>query len=528
MRNIHYPGRSVVMAAQGMVASSHPLSSQAGLDVLKQGGNALDAAIAACAVQCVSEPFATGIGGDCFLLYHQASSGQLFGLNGSGRAPQGATTQAYRQRQFDQVPERGIFSVTVPGAIDAWHTALERFGSKGLDELLQPAIQYAQQGYAISPVVAQVWQQNQAQLAAHNPTDNALLVNGAAPKVGSLHYQAQLAQSLSTIASKGKSAFYNGELAEEIVRFSKSLGGLLELDDFAAHQSEWVDPISTNYRGIEVFELPPNSQGLSALLMLNILQQHNFSDAPLSPAHVHQLSEAYKLAITERDTFITDPQFSQIPIAQLLSADYAQQLQTRINPHKALSYPLQSMLRQHRDTVYISVVDRDRNAASLINSLYYPFGSMLVAGNTGILLQNRAASFSLDEQHANCIAPKKRPMHTIIPAMAYRNGQLILCFGVMGGSYQAMGHAYVLSNWLDYGLDIQQAIDAPRFLPEHGKLLVEQAIPATTRRALEKMGHEVIESQAVLGGGQAIFIDTQTGVLHGGSDPRKDGCAIAY
>lgn len=529
MRSFHYPGRSVVMGVNGMVATSHPMATQAGLDVLKQGGNALDAAVAASAVQCVTEPFATGIGGDCFLLYHDSRSGQLFGLNGSGRAPAGATPEAYRSRGLNEVPERGILAVTVPGAVHAWESAIHRFGSKGLDELFAPAIQFAAQGYAVSPVVGSVWREHETLLAQHNDGGGPLLVNGAAPRVGSVHYQPELAESLRIIATQGAAAFYSGPLAEAIVNHSRARGGLLELDDFAAHQSTWVEPLSTTYGGIEVFEVPPNSQGLTALLMLNIMAQEPLGTlAPLSPEHLHRLIESYKLALAERDAFVTDMDFSAPPLKRLLAADYAAQLHARIDPHAALAEPVRSRLAQGRDTVYISVVDRERNAASFINSLYYPFGSMEVAGDTGIVLQNRGRGFSLDTAHCNCIAPGKRPMHTIMPAMAYRGGELVLCFGVMGGSYQAMGHSYVLSNCLDFDLDIQAAIDAPRFLPDNGTVWVEQGVPQAVRQALARLGHKVAVSEAALGGAQAVYIDPQTGVLHGGSDGRKDGCAIGY
>lgn len=517
------------MGSEGMIATSHPMATQAGLDMLKQGGNALDAAIAASAVQCVVEPFSTGIGGDSFLLYHEAREGVLYGLNGSGRSPSRAMPEVYLERGLSVVPERGMLSVTVPGAVDAWHTAAERFATKGLDALLAPAIEFAQNGYAISSIVGQVWAENEAMLASFNGMNNPLLKNGSAPVTGSIHKQPQLAATLRLIAETGRDAFYRGEIAEKLVKFSDSQGGLLSLDDFYEHHSEWVDPISSSYHGVEVFELPPNGQGVTALMMLNMLQQSQLIDlTPLSPEHIHLMSETFKLAIAERDAFVADPNFSAAPIDELLSPDHSSSMLKKIKPDSVLPYPLHTSVRRHRDTVYISVVDRDRNAASIINSLYYPFGSMMVAADTGIVLQNRGAGFVLEPGHPNSLEPSKRPLHTIIPAMAYRDGELLLCFGVMGGQYQAMGHTYLLSNWLNFDMDLQQAIDAPRFLPEQGVLSVEKTVPLATRNSLSAIGHRVVESTAPMGGAQAVFIDNKSGVLHGASDFRKDGCAMGY
>jgi gamma-glutamyltranspeptidase/glutathione hydrolase len=529
MRDNQYPGRSVVMCTRGMVATSQPMATQVGLDILKRGGNAVDAAVAACATLAVTEPHATGIGGDCFLLYHEARSGRLHGLNGSGRAPAAATPEAYRARGLAQVPETGILSVTVPGAVDAWDTARERFGTMGLDELLAPAIEYADEGYVVSPVVGQAWRSLESLLAPHVDSSRALLVDGRAPAVGTIHRQPLLARTLKRIAREGRAAFYGGAIGEEIVRFSRAHDGLLALEDFAAHRSEWVEPIATDYRGVRVFEIPPNGQGITALMTLNILEQTAFGQRPrLGVEHLHYLIEAFKLAVAERDTHVCDPAFHAVPVDALLSKAYARDQAARIDPQRVLGYPLASNLRPHRDTVYLTVVDRDRNAVSLINSLYYPFGSLLVAGDTGVTLQNRGAGFVLDPEHANCIAPRKRPLHTIIPAMAYRNGKPLLAFGVMGGEYQAMGHAYVFSNWLDFGLDLQEAIDAPRFLPGLGVVAVERSLPAASCEALRRRGHVVVESDTALGGAQAIYIDNEAGVLQAASDPRKDGCALGY
>ena len=528
MRDNQYPGRSVVMSTRGMIATSQPMATQAGLAVLQAGGNAMDAAIAASAVLCVTEPHATGVGGDCFLLYHEAKTGKLHGLNGSGRAPARATVEEFERRGLAQVPEFGMLSVIVPGAMDAWHTALERFGTRGFDELLQPAIALAEAGYAVTPVVAKAWHNNAAVLAPHAESRRDFLPGGGAPAAGSVQRLPRLAQSLRRIAQGGRDAFYRGPLAEEIVRHSRAQDGLLELEDFAIYRAEWVEPISTDYRGLRVCEIPPNGQGVTALMTLNILEQVKLRDmAHLSADHLHLVIEAFKLAWAERDEYVADPAFHKLPVKEMLSKEFAARQYARIDPQRAARYPIKPAARAHRDTVYLSVVDRDRNAVSFINSLYYPFGSGVVAGDTGILLQNRGAGFVLEPDHFNCIAPGKRPLHTIIPALAYR-GDDILSFGVMGGDYQPMGHVTVLTNWLDFGLDLQEAIDEPRFMPGGGVVALERPVPQEVLKALQQRGHVVGRTELALGGGQAVYVDTKNGVLSAGSDPRKDGCALGY
>lgn len=529
MRDIQFPGRSVVMSTNGMIATSQPMAVQAGLEVLKSGGNALDAAIAASAVLCVTEPQSTGIGGDCFILIHDSKSGKLHGLNGSGRAPARATVEEYARRGLKKIPERGILSVTVPGAVDAWHTAAQRFGTRGLDELLQPAIRYAEEGYAVTPIVAHNWKQSEALLAAHPDSRRTMLVDGKAPAAGTRHRQPALGKTLRAIAQGGRDAFYTGEIARQIVDFSHRENGLLELEDFANTRSDWVEPISTDYRGIRLFEIPPNGQGITTLMTLNILENTRLGEMEhLSPDYLHTYVEAYKLAMAERDRFVSDPDFNRIPVELLLSKDFARRQFGRIDAARAQKHPVRSAAPYPGNTVYISVVDKDRNAVSFINSLYKGFGSGLIAGDTGVMLQNRGWGFNLDPEHFNCIAPRKRPMHTIIPAMAYRGSQPVLCFGVMGGFYQAMGHSYVFTNWLDFGMDLQEAVDAPRFLPENGVLTVERGIGAATRQALERRGHTIAQADVPFGGGQMIYIDWESGVLQAGSDPRKDGCAMGY
>jgi gamma-glutamyltranspeptidase/glutathione hydrolase len=331
------------------------------------------------------------------------------------------------------------------------------------------------------------------------------------------------------IAQEGRDAFYQGQIARDIVDFSHREGGLLELEDFANTRSDWVEPISTDYRGIRLFEIPPNGQGITALMTLNILENTRLGEMEhLSPDYLHTYVEAYKLAVAERDRFVSDPLFNQIPVELLLSKDFAKRQFGRIDGARAQSHPVPSAVPDPGNTIYLTVVDKDRNAVSFINSLYKGFGSGMIAGETGVMLQNRGWGFNLREGHFNCIAPRKRPMHTIIPAMAYRGKQPILSFGVMGGFYQAMGHSYVLSNWLDFGMDLQEAVDAPRFLPENGVLTVERGIGQPTRKALERLGHTIAETDAPFGGGQMIYLDWESGVLQASSDPRKDGCAMGY
>lgn len=529
MRNNQLPGRSVVMAADGMAATSQPLATETAIRVLREGGNALDAAIAASGVLSVVETYSSGIGGDCFILYHENATGKLHALNGSGRSPAAATAEAIRARGFDSMPEQHILAVTVPGAIDAWCAANQRFGKLDFARLLQPAIHYAEQGYPVSPVIARNWKKTEALLAQTPEASKAYLIDGKAPPAGSMHTQPDLARSLGIIAERGRDGFYQGEIAEEIVRYSDSMGGLLTLDDLASHESEWVDPISSAYRGYEVFQIPPNGQGITTLMALNILAQTEVSQYPhLGADHVHLLSEAFTLAMAERDRYVADLNFRPLPVDEMLSEKFARAQFERIDMARALPQPVESALPNHRDTVYLSVVDRDRNVCSFINSVFYSWGCGLVAGSTGINLQNRGTGFVLEEGHFNQLEPRKRPMNTIIPAMAYRDGKPELSFGVMGGQFQSMGQTYVFTNWVDYGMDIQESIDAARFFLYGGVLDVETGVPQATREGLSAKGHRVIEDDGPHGGGQGIAIDWERGVLHGGSDPRKDGSAMGY
>ena len=517
------------MATEAIAATSQPMATSAALQVLRDGGNAMDAAIAASAVLGVVETYSSGIGGDCFILYHEAATGKLHALNGSGYAPGGATADAIRERGHASMPELGILAATVPGAIDAWTQATEKFGKLDFARLLEPAIHYAENGYAVTPIIARNWKQNEALLAQTPEASAAYLVDGKAPAVGSVHRQPDLARSMRLIAERGRDAFYEGEIAEEIVRYSDSQGGLFTLDDLADFRSEWVQPICSEYRGYDVYEIPPNGQGITTLMTLNILAQTDVSKLPhLGADYIHLLSEAFALSMAERDRFVSDMKFNRLPVETMLSGQFAQQQYARIDMHKALEEPIESALPNHRDTVYLTVVDKDRNVCSFINSVFYSWGCGLVAGSTGINLQNRGSGFVLDEGHFNQIEPRKRPLNTIIPAMVYHDRRPVLGFGVMGGQYQAMGQASVLSNWIDYGMDIQEAIDAARFFLYGGILEVEDGVSAEARAGLEAKGHRVVASDSSWGGGQGIAIDWKNGVLHGGSDPRKDGHAAGY
>lgn len=529
MRDLQAPGRSVVMGTRGMVATSHPLSTSAGLAVLREGGNAMDAAIAAAAVQCVVEPFSTGIGGDVFLLYYEAHSGRTYGLNGSGTAPTGADCAALLAQGFTHVPARSVHSVTVPGAVAAWEAALNRFGSRALEALLAPSIAWAEEGYPITPVVGEMWRRHEL-LLRKCPFARAQFLDAeaCAPATGTVHRQPLLAQTLRRIAREGAQGFYQGEVASEIVRFMRQHGSGITHSDLATQRSEWVEPIRTPYHDLEICELPPNGQGITVLWMLNMLRLSGVPPAPrLSAEHVRRFVETYRRALAQRDRHVADLRFAQVPLAELLAHEFSAQLAQGLFPAAAQDTPRAAAPGGPRDTIYLATVDASGNACSFIQSLYEPFGSGLVAGKSGVLLQNRAECFTLQEGHPNALAPGKRPLHTIIPALACRNGRAELVFGVMGGAYQPMGHAYLLSNWLEYGLDLQEAVDAPRFLPVDEALHVEHGLPAETCADLVKMGYALRTTKLPFGGAQAIHIAPQ-GVLSGASDSRKDGCALGY
>ena len=528
MRDFQMPGRSPVQALNGMAATSHPAATLTAVETLRGGGNAMDAAIAACAVLCVVEPQSTGIGGDCFVLYAPKGGGEVIAYNGSGRAPAAAEADWYLDRGIREIEPWSPHSVTIPGAIDAWARLAADHGTRSLGDLLQPAIGYAEDGYAVLQRIAHAWAGNVDKLRACPAAARIFLPGGNCPRAGDVHRQPKLAETLRTIAREGRDGFYGGPVAEDIVGFLGECGGLHSLEDFAQAGGEYVTPIHSDYRGLRIHECPPNGQGMIALMMLNLLS--GFDLASLDPAGVERLHleiEAGRLAFRDRDAFLADPALADVPVEHLLSAEYTDQLRAVIRPDRALELPPPG-LAAHNDTVYLTVVDRDRNAVSFINSLFDSFGSGLAAPGCGVLLQNRGSGFVIEPGHPNCIAPGKRPLHTIIPGMASRDGRVNMTFGVMGGHYQPFGHAHLITNIVDFGMDVQAALDFPRVF-RHGDMLgIESGIDDAVVAGLAALGHDPYRVSKPLGGGQAIHIDWQSGVLTGGSDPRKDGCALGY
>ena len=531
MRDFHFPGRSPAVSANGMAATSMPTATLAALDVLRAGGNALDAAVAAVAVLCVVEPASTGIGGDCFCLYAPAGEKKVYALNGSGRAPAGASIDFYEQHQIRALENTSAHAVTVPGAISAWETLLAAHGTKGLDELLRPAIGYAEGGHPVTSRVADDWKGQVDKLRRGGA--ESFLPGGQAPVMGQMFHQPQLAATLKAIAKHGARAFYEGEVAADIVATLRARGGLHTEEDFARGRTvaHFVDPISLDWRGRTVWQCPPNGQGLLVLMILGILE--GFSpppDGPLGATRLHRHIEAARLAYRDRDAFLADPAVG-VPVEKLLSRGYLALLRGLIRDDVAMgTMPAagEAALPVHADTVYLCVVDRDGNACSFINSLFQAFGSGILAQKSGVMLQNRGFGFRVQRGHPNCIAGDKRPMHTIIPGMVTEDGEAVLPYGVMGGHFQPMGQSMVLSNIFEHGMDPQEAIDCPRLFPYAGKVEAERGIPASVRAKLGQLGHDVVDAEKPHGGGQAIFIDRKRGVLIGGSDPRKDGMALGY
>ncbi len=532
MRDFHLPGRSPAFAANGMAATSVPAATLTALDVLRAGGNAMDAAIAAVAVLAVIEPHSTGIGGDCFCLYAPAGERRVVALNGSGRAPAAAEIGWFEERGIGALDSTSPHTVTIPGAVAAWQALLAAHGTRGLDELLQPAIRFAEHGFPVTPRVAHDWAVNAEKLRATGAAP--FLPGGRAPAPGDRFVQPALAATLRAIARKGAGAFYEGEIAADMVAALRARGGLHTEADFAAsrHGAEFVAPIRIGWRGYEVWECPPNGSGLLVLMLLGILGGWDPApDGPLGVTRLHRHLEAARLVYRDRDAFLADPAQVEVPVARLTSAEYLGALRGLIRDDRAMAdLPRagEAALPAHRDTVYLCVVDRDGNACSLINSLYQSFGSAILAERSGVMLHNRGAGFRLERGHPNCIAPGKRPMHTIIPGMLTRDGEAVMPFGVMGGHFQPMGQSLFLTNHIDYGLDVQEALDLPRVLALGGKVEAERGVPQSVLDRLARLGHQVVGIDLPHGGGQAIRIDRARGVLIGGSDPRKDGVALGY
>lgn len=529
--------RSMVVARRGMVAASNPLAAQAGLTVLKQGGNAADAAVATAAVLNVTAPASTGIGGDCFALYYDAATGKISALNGSGRASAALTIDTVRAAGHTQMPLHNGLAVTVPGAVQGWADLLARHGRLTLADVLIDAIDYAREGVPVSPVFGATWAlPENVELLRSSPHTGDYLPGGEPPHVGQIVRLPDLANTLQAIAEQGPNAFYTGPVADAIVRTLQTAGGVMTHDDLAAHGSTWETPLMSDYRDVTVVECPPNGQGLAALLALNIAEGFSLGDLAWdSPERLHVLIESMRLAFADARQYIADPAAQAVPVAELLNKDYAAQRRQLIQPDRAMAPPSYGTPLPGSDTVYLSVVDGEGNACSFINSLYHNFGTGIVAEGTGVFLQNRGAGFSLDPEHPNALAPGKRPYHTIIPALALRKGRLWASFGVMGGFMQPQGHLQVLSALVDDGLDPQAALDRLRFclidgLPD-STVLLEEGLPAQTIAHLAELGHRVQVVSGLdrrrFGSGQIILRDA-AGVLYGGSDPRKDGLVAAY
>ena len=533
--------RSVVLARNGIIATSQPLASAAGLRVLQDGGNAIDAAVTAAAVLSVVEPTMNGIGGDLFAIVYDAKTQSVRALNASGRAPALATPEEFRRRGLDAIPYRGELSVSVPGVVDGWNELLSRYGTRTLAQALQPAIGYARDGFAVSEIISYQWKDQEATLARDKAAAATFLPGGHAPAAGDVFKNPHLASSLDLIAKGGRDAFYRGPIAQAIAADMRARNGLITEADLAAHKSDWIEPISTTYRGYEVLELPPNTQGVVALEMLNILE--NFDLKPLghnSAEYLHLLVEAKRIAFADRDAWLADA--AAVPadaLKRMLSKDYGAERARAIDRnHAARAYEALKLggssqapehhPEAHGDTIYMTVADRDGNVVSLIQSVYEAFGAGIVAGDTGITLHNRGSLFSLKPGHPNLLAPGKRPFHTLVPAMVMKDHRPWLSFGVMGGDMQPQGHVQVLLNLIDFGMNIQEAGEAPRFRHSAAGLALESNISPEARFGLDQRGHRIISSVGAFGGFQGILFDRARGVMMGGSDPRKDGLAIGY
>ncbi|WP_101067556.1 gamma-glutamyltransferase family protein [Roseovarius salinarum] len=524
MRDFHFPGRSPVLATGGMCATSHPLAAKAAVTTLEQGGNAVDAAIAGAVLLGICEPHMTGLGGDAFALIGHAG-GDVTAYNGSGRAPAATDAAALRAQGFDAVPANDAAAVTIPGAIEAFCRLSSDHGKLGLDTVLAPAIHYAEAGVPVAPRVAFDWPTAGKALQGHGRTH--FLPGGKAPEVGTLFRAPGQADVLRRVAAHGAAGFYEGEVAEDICAALRALGGVHTPEDFAAHRGNYTTPVGGTYGETELLEHPPNGQGATAVLLLNILKHFDIALMdPWGAQRAHIEAEATKLAYDARNRFIADPDHTA-RLDHMLAPETAERLAALIDPQSAMPSAAPLTEEVHRDTVYITVVDRDRMAVSLIYSLFHGFGSGIASERFGVLMHNRGAGFSLVPGHPNEMAAGKRPMHTIIPGILREGGEVTMPFGVMGGAYQSTGHARFVSNLRDFGLDPQAAIDAPRCFADAGKLKVERGYGEDVRAALAEMGHDVIVPQEAIGGAQAISIRPD-GVLEGGSDPRKDGCALGY
>jgi gamma-glutamyltranspeptidase/glutathione hydrolase len=534
--------RSEVIARHGMAATSQPLATQVALDILKRGGNAIDAAIAANAVLGLVEPTGNGIGGDLFAIVWDAKTQKLYGLNASGRSPYSLTLDYFKKQGLSRIPPYGPLPVTVPGAVDGWFELHEKFGSLPMTEILAPAIQYAREGFPVTELIAYYWQRSVPILQKWAGFKETFMPNGRAPRKGEIFKNPNLANTLEKIANGGRDVFYKGEIARTIDAFMKRVGGFLSYKDLADHKSEWVEPVSTNYRGYDVWELPPNGQGIAALQILNILEAYDLKAMGFgSKEYIHYFVEAKKLAFEDRAKFYADPDFNKIPVKALISKEYAAERRKLIDPNRAAKrYEAGNPALQAGDTIYLTVADEQGNMVSLIQSNFRGMGSGLSPDGLGFIFQDRGELFNLEEGHFNTYAPHKRPFHTIIPAFITKDGKPLMSFGVMGGAAQPQMHAQIVINMVDFGMNLQEAGDAPRILhlgssqptgekmTDGGTVYLESGIPYETVRELVKMGHKVQVNVGGFGGYQAILYDAENGVYYGASESRKDGQAAGY
>ena len=534
-----FASRSEVIAREGMVATSQPLATQVGLDILKQGGSAIDAAIAANAMLGLVEPTGSGIGGDLFAIVWDAESKQLYGLNASGRSPKLLTTEIFSAAGLTKIPSFGPLPVSVPGAVDGWFELHNRFGRLPMTSLLSPAIRYARNGFPVSEVVAYYWQMNVDRIGHYPGFSATFMPGGKVPQKGDVFKNPGLAATYEKIATGGRDAFYKGDIARVIAAYMKEQGGYLSYEDLAAHTSDWVTPVSANYRGYDVWELPPNGQGIAALQILNILEQYDIEGMGLDSAdYIHTFVEAKKLAFEDRAKYYADPAFNDIPVAPLISKEYARQRLKLIDPQKAANRYDAGVI--DGDTVYLTVADSRGNMVSLIQSNYRGMGSGMTPPGLGFILQNRGELFTLEPGHSNEYQPGKRPFHTIIPAMVTRNNKPWLSFGVMGGATQPQMHAQIIVNLIDFGMNLQEAGDAPRFIhsgsssptgalmKDGGSISLERGFSLSTERELLERGHKLENILGIYGGYQAIMYDADKQIYYGASESRKDGQAAGY
>ena len=524
--------RSTILATNGMVATSQPLAAMAGLRILMDGGNAVDAAVATAAVLNVVEPESTGVGGDMFALVWDQKEKSVRALNGSGRAPGAASIDELKSQGHRTMPDSGPYSVAVPGTVHGWETLLNSCGSMPISRILEPAIRYAEEGFPVSEMISFQWKQS-AQRLARLPSGQEMLINGAAPNEGELARMPTLATTLRAISEGGSDAFYKGVIAEKTAVFVQEHGGWLAVEDMAEHTSDWDEPISIDYRGVTCWECPPNGQGIAALEALNIAEGFDIKGmGAQSPDAYHHLIESMRLAFADAFEYVADPRKADVPTAELTSKDFAATRRGLVDSKKAMSTVPYGQVHGGSDTVYISVVDGKGNACSFINSIFTNFGAGMVVPGTGMVLHNRASLFSLDPNHRNALAPGKRPYNTIIPAMATKDGELYLSYGMMGALMQPQGHMQLISNMVDHGMEPQKAINALRFMVGNDQVILEEGIDPATARDLQGRGHQVGaingHHRVSIGGAQVIQRDPETGVLRGGSEPRKDGCAVGW